>query len=410
MLKMAANPVLSEGKQVKSNPSAARKGSQPKKTAARKAPFADFVAGMAAAAGNPGKHPTACSQSSGLTNLRVAAPVFQAQPLAARKAVKENQVAGKPENYQLERPDQAARTAAPESPAVSGKDVIIPGELNRLKPIPEGSLRSKGGDVSSAHTAAGKIGPGEVYSGRRTGNLETPAKTEGGQRPAAARPVFTVQPDQAQDRVGTPTDMVRQRNRAEGGDGQPKPELGPNGTSRDIKPSDTDNGAGSPSSWSSAARMSETAATQTIMTGPDRTGLSQTQIDALMDKMVHLVKSAPASLEVQLKPEYLGNVNILVESRDGAVTIMIAAQNNDTASMLNSNLASMRNYLEQQGINLQQMEVNQGYRENRDQSANQQERGRRPEGDNQVAPDDMKISGNQYASSRKNRPGLNILA
>lgn len=152
------------------------------------------------------------------------------------------------------------------------------------------------------------------------------------------------------------------------------------------------------------------SATQTMVTGPERAGLSQVQMDALMDRMVHLVKSAPSSLEIQLKPEILGNVNILVESRDGAINIMIAAQNNDTASMLNSNLASMRDHLEQQGINLQQMEVNQGYRENRDQSANQPERGRRPAGSNEVAPEEMMISGSQSAASRRNRPGLNILA
>lgn len=406
---MAANPVLSEGKQVKSALSAARKGSQEKKTTARKAPFADLMAGMALIAGNPGKNRPTGTQS-GQANLGVAAQVFPGHSLTTSKVVTKKQAPGKSEGSKAEPPDQAVRPAAPQSPAVSGKEAMTAGQFNRLQPIAAGSLRSKAGEVSRANIEVGKSAAGVVYSGRSAGNLEAPGTNERGHPSAGVPNAVAVQPEQSHDSVAVRTDAVREGNRAEGGDGKQKPDPGPAGANRDIKPGDTDNGTGSLSGLSSAARMSEMSATQTMVTGPERAGLSQVQMDALMDRMVHLVKSAPSSLEIQLKPEILGNVNILVESRDGAINIMIAAQNNDTASMLNSNLASMRDHLEQQGINLQQMEVNQGYRENRDQSANQPERGRRPAGSNEVAPEEMMISGSQSAASRRNRPGLNILA
>lgn len=132
-------------------------------------------------------------------------------------------------------------------------------------------------------------------------------------------------------------------------------------------------------------------------------------MDVLLDRMIQQVKSAPSSLEVQLKPEILGNVNIRVESREGAITISIAAQNTDTAGLLSNNLASMRSYLEQQGVNLQQMEVNQGYGENRGQSAHQQERGNKTNHTGQAAGEEMN-SGGSPSNSRRIRPGLNILA
>ncbi len=409
MLKMAANQVLSEGKQVKSALSTARKGSPPKKIAARKAPFADLVAGMAAVAGSPGKIPTAGSQS-GPVNQEVATQVFPAHSVAMPKAVKDKQALGRSAGSKTGSPDPTVRRAAPQSPAVAGKEAMTAGEFNQLQAIAAGSRRSKIDDVSHTNAAVGKSAAAEVYSGRGTSSLEAPGTTEKGHPSTGVRDAVTVKPDQAQTGAAGRTDAVREGNRAERGDGPQKPDPGPTAMSRDIKPGDTDNGAGSLSGLSSAARVAETGVAKTTVAGPERAGLSQVQMDALMDRMVQLVKSAPSSLEVQLKPEILGNVNILVESRDGVINIMIAAQNHDTASMLNSNLASMRGHLEQQGINLQQMEVNLGYHENRDQSANQPETGRRSAGNQEVAPEEMMLSGSQSAAGRSNRSGWNILA
>ena len=86
--------------------------------------------------------------------------------------------------------------------------------------------------------------------------------------------------------------------------------------------------------------------------------LSRNQTDLLVSKMIEQIKVAPSSLEVSLKPEYLGKINILVTSNEGLISVNIIAKNGEAMSMLNSNLQSIKDNLEQQGIRLDQMDVN----------------------------------------------------
>lgn len=93
------------------------------------------------------------------------------------------------------------------------------------------------------------------------------------------------------------------------------------------------------------------------------TMLSKNQTDYLVSKMIQQINVAPSSLEVSLKPEYLGKVSILVQSMEGAIAVNVIAQNSEAMNLLNSNLQNIKDSLVQQGINIQQMEVNLGFQQ-----------------------------------------------
>ena len=98
----------------------------------------------------------------------------------------------------------------------------------------------------------------------------------------------------------------------------------------------------------------------TKVTGPnlDKTMSSQSQTDLIVTKMIDQIKTGPGSLEVSLKPEYLGKLNILFQSNEGSILIKVVAQNVDAVNLLNSSLQNIKENLEQQGIKVQQIEVN----------------------------------------------------
>ncbi|HEX3011211.1 MAG TPA: flagellar hook-length control protein FliK, partial [Syntrophomonadaceae bacterium] len=90
----------------------------------------------------------------------------------------------------------------------------------------------------------------------------------------------------------------------------------------------------------------------------EKASLSRSQTDLLVSKMIQQIKTAPSSLEVSLKPEYLGKISILLQSKEGQISVNFIAQKGDAMDLLKNNLPSIKDNLEQQGIKLQQMEVN----------------------------------------------------
>ncbi len=85
--------------------------------------------------------------------------------------------------------------------------------------------------------------------------------------------------------------------------------------------------------------------------------LNKSQADLLVSKMIEQIKVAPSSLEISLKPEYLGKVNILVQSIEGIISVNVIAQNTDALNLLNASLHNIKDDLIQQGINVQQLDV-----------------------------------------------------
>jgi flagellar hook-length control protein FliK len=110
-------------------------------------------------------------------------------------------------------------------------------------------------------------------------------------------------------------------------------------------------------------------AAETTGSNLEKATLSKSQIDLIVSKMIQQIKIAPCSLEVSLKPEYLGKVNILLQSKDGLISVNFIAQNGEAMDLLNSNLKGIKDNLDQQGIKLQQMDVSLANQEKQDNQA-----------------------------------------
>lgn len=87
---------------------------------------------------------------------------------------------------------------------------------------------------------------------------------------------------------------------------------------------------------------------------------TQTQdiMDQIMDYMKVQVKTDTTSLEMQLHPESLGTLNIHIASKDGILTAQFTAQNEAVKSVIESQLISLQENLNEQGIKVQAVEVN----------------------------------------------------
>ena len=70
-----------------------------------------------------------------------------------------------------------------------------------------------------------------------------------------------------------------------------------------------------------------------------------------------LVSQAESSIEMQLNPENLGKVYLQVVSREGVITAQIAAQNEAVKEALESQIVTLRENMNQQGIKVEAIEV-----------------------------------------------------
>jgi flagellar hook-length control protein FliK len=86
--------------------------------------------------------------------------------------------------------------------------------------------------------------------------------------------------------------------------------------------------------------------------------LSQSQIDSIVTNIVQQIQGKAPSLEINLKPDSLGRIKLVLQSNDGLLSINIIAQNSDAVNLLNSNMQNIKDNLDQQGIKLHHMEAN----------------------------------------------------
>jgi flagellar hook-length control protein FliK len=98
---------------------------------------------------------------------------------------------------------------------------------------------------------------------------------------------------------------------------------------------------------------------QTSVFKPHASDLSE----QIVQKVKVMLGNKSSSMEVQLKPEYLGKVKIVLHTLDGQITARLITDNNHTASMLNSGLNNLKDNLEQQGLKIQHFEVDVGGQE-----------------------------------------------
>ena len=96
--------------------------------------------------------------------------------------------------------------------------------------------------------------------------------------------------------------------------------------------------------------------------GSSEIPLMDTQVqdimDQIMDYMKVQVKADTSSLEMQLHPESLGTLNIHITAKDGILTAQFTTQNEMVKSAIESQLITLQENLNEQGIKVEAVEVN----------------------------------------------------
>lgn len=103
-------------------------------------------------------------------------------------------------------------------------------------------------------------------------------------------------------------------------------------------------------------------------TGPARmfgskelfSGNRQEVIRQIVEQVELIRKPGANELSVQLKPEFLGKVNLRLTIEDGLVSAKFIAENPQVKQMLESNLAQLKQSLEEQGLKFNRLEVGVG--------------------------------------------------
>ncbi len=93
----------------------------------------------------------------------------------------------------------------------------------------------------------------------------------------------------------------------------------------------------------------------------------------VLDQIVEKIKVSSlkdeAQMSIQLKPEHLGKLNMEVISKQGILTAHFTVENEKTKMMLEQNIQSLRDSLEDKGLVIQELEVTVGQNPNEDRQA-----------------------------------------
>ena len=80
-------------------------------------------------------------------------------------------------------------------------------------------------------------------------------------------------------------------------------------------------------------------------------------MNQIMDYMKINLKGDVQELELQLHPASLGNVNVQIASKDGAITAQFTAQNEIVKAAIESQLVQLKEQFTEQGIKVDAVEV-----------------------------------------------------
>lgn len=92
-------------------------------------------------------------------------------------------------------------------------------------------------------------------------------------------------------------------------------------------------------------------------------------LDQVSEAMLKDLGQGRRQLTVQLDPENLGKVQVMLQVKGKEVAAVITAEDADTAAMLTANMENLRKTLEDQGLTVQNMEVQTGLASRQDQQA-----------------------------------------
>lgn len=85
---------------------------------------------------------------------------------------------------------------------------------------------------------------------------------------------------------------------------------------------------------------------------------AQELIDQIVKKVDLLIKQNASEIKIDLKPEFLGRMTIKLVVEEGILTARFLTENQQVKHLLESNLNSLRQSLEAQGIRVEKAEVN----------------------------------------------------
>lgn len=85
--------------------------------------------------------------------------------------------------------------------------------------------------------------------------------------------------------------------------------------------------------------------------------ISESIVKQIVDEIRFTAKPEMKSLELQLEPESLGKVSLTVASKSGVVTAQIVAQNEVAKEAIESQIANLREAMNNQGIKIEAIEV-----------------------------------------------------
>lgn len=101
-------------------------------------------------------------------------------------------------------------------------------------------------------------------------------------------------------------------------------------------------------------------------------------IRQIVERAQVVVREDVSSFEMQLNPEHLGRINLSVVAKDGMVTAQIAAENAAVKEVLESQIVTLKENLNNQGIQVEAVEVtiaSHEFERNLDEQQNQNEAG-----------------------------------
>ena len=84
---------------------------------------------------------------------------------------------------------------------------------------------------------------------------------------------------------------------------------------------------------------------------------SEEIVRQIIDAVKINVNSASTEMELQLHPESLGKVNLVVAAKDGIITAQIAAQDEAVKNVIENQLVMLKESFEQQGLKVEAVEV-----------------------------------------------------
>jgi flagellar hook-length control protein FliK len=92
-------------------------------------------------------------------------------------------------------------------------------------------------------------------------------------------------------------------------------------------------------------------------TKTDKTIMSKSQIDSIVKHLTGQINSGTSSLEVDLQPEALGKIKLMLQMDDGSLTVRIIAHTEEAHGLLDASLQNIKDGLNQQGIKVDNLSL-----------------------------------------------------